>query len=92
MSSLFSYFCHPIKMVVVAQLVRASDCDSEGRGFEPPRLPQKDKTATHCFCPLFFSGSLPFNIEYHLNTFLHFCNFKVPPFNNIYPGLLYCKK
>ena len=27
------------KMVVVAQLVRASDCDSEGRGFEPPRLP-----------------------------------------------------
>lgn len=28
-------------MVVVAQLVRASDCDSEGRGFEPPRLPQK---------------------------------------------------
>ncbi len=26
-------------MVVVAQLVRASDCDSEGRGFEPPRLP-----------------------------------------------------
>ena len=28
------------KTVVVAQLVRASDCDSEGRGFEPPRLPQ----------------------------------------------------
>ncbi len=28
-----------VKMVVVAQLVRASDCDSEGRGFEPPRLP-----------------------------------------------------
>ena len=27
-------------MVVVAQLVRASDCDSEGRGFEPPRLPK----------------------------------------------------
>ena len=24
-----------LKMVVVAQLVRASDCDSEGRGFEP---------------------------------------------------------
>ncbi len=29
------------KTVVVAQLVRASDCDSEGRGFEPPRLPKK---------------------------------------------------
>ena len=31
------------KMVVVAQLVRASDCDSEGRGFEPPRLPIKSR-------------------------------------------------
>ena len=31
-------------MVVVAQLVRASDCDSEGRGFEPhhpPGFPQQ---------------------------------------------------
>ena len=26
-------------MVVVAQLVRASDCDSEGRGFESPQPP-----------------------------------------------------
>ena len=31
-------------MVVVAQLVRASDCDSEGRGFEPPRLPPKSRS------------------------------------------------
>lgn len=28
-------------MVVVAQLVRASDCDSEGRGFEPHHPPKK---------------------------------------------------
>ena len=34
------------KMVVVAQLVRASDCDSEGRGFEPPRLPTLKKSCT----------------------------------------------
>ena len=27
-------------MVVVAQLVRASDCDSEGRRFDPDRSPQ----------------------------------------------------
>ena len=34
-----SYLCIAIsKTVVVAQLVRASDCGSEGRGFEP-RLP-----------------------------------------------------
>ena len=32
------YFCNP-KMVAIAQLVRASDCDSEGRGFEPHWLP-----------------------------------------------------
>lgn len=29
-------------MVVVAQLVRASDCGSEGRGFDP-HLPPKNK-------------------------------------------------
>ena len=28
-------------MVSVAQLVRASDCGSEGRGFEPHYSPQK---------------------------------------------------
>jgi hypothetical protein len=28
-------------MVAIAQLVRASDCGSEGRGFEPHWLPQK---------------------------------------------------
>ena len=33
---------HPkINMVVVAQLVRASDCGSEGRGFETRLSPQK---------------------------------------------------
>ena len=39
---IFVTFALLLKTVVVAQLVRASDCDSEGRGFEPPRLPQKD--------------------------------------------------
>ena len=28
-------------MVAIAQLVRASDCGSEGRGFEPHWLPKK---------------------------------------------------
>ena len=36
---IFFIFALAFKTVVVAQLVRASDCDSEGRGFEPPRLP-----------------------------------------------------
>ena len=29
-----------LQTVVVAQLVRASDCDSEGRGFEPHHPPK----------------------------------------------------
>ncbi len=29
--------------MVVAQLVRASDCDSEGRGFEPHHPPKKSR-------------------------------------------------
>ena len=32
-------FSFALQMVVVAQLVRASDCGSEGRGFEPPLPP-----------------------------------------------------
>ena len=34
---IFIYFCTRFEqyMVVIAQLVRASDCGSEGRGFEP---------------------------------------------------------
>ncbi len=43
-SFVFLYFCTPSrkengKMEVVAQLVRASDCGSEGRGFESPQSP-----------------------------------------------------
>ena len=31
------------KMVIVAQLVRASDCGSEGRGFEPRLSPNEKR-------------------------------------------------
>ena len=44
----FFIFAVPFQTVVVAQLVRASDCDSEGRGFEPPRLPQIKFLPTLC--------------------------------------------
>ena len=40
----FIYLCRP-KMVVIAQLVRASDCGSEGRGFEP-HWPPKNPDAS----------------------------------------------
>ncbi len=35
-------------MVVVAQLVRASDCGSEGRGFETHHPPKKKRTEFQC--------------------------------------------
>jgi hypothetical protein len=41
-------------MVAVAQLVRASDCDSEGRGFEPLQLPK----ALRNFGELFYSKNI----------------------------------
>ena len=45
------------KMVVVAQLVRASDCDSEGRGFEPPRLPiKKDNALLNCIVLFYYTA------------------------------------
>lgn len=56
------YICIPIRhridMVDVAQLVRASDCGSEGRGFEP-HLPPLEKPCMRnaglfCVCPAFF--------------------------------------
>ena len=35
------YINFALQLVVVAQLVRASDCGSEGRGFEPHHPPRK---------------------------------------------------
>ena len=35
-----NYFCAPNLMVIVAQLVRAPDCGSGGRGFESRLSPQ----------------------------------------------------
>ena len=45
----FLLFLPPLITVAIAQLVRASDCDSEGRGFEPHWLPR------FRFCDRFFS-------------------------------------
>lgn len=53
-----SYLCTPIlttlygllnTMVGIAQSVRASDCDSEGRGFEPHYLPQLKASPKEAF-------------------------------------------
>ena len=41
-------------MVVVAQLVRASDCGSEGRGFEPHLPPEGTEGNRIDSFPLFF--------------------------------------
>ncbi len=50
--SCFSLFLPPVKTVAIAQLVRASDCDSEGRGFEPHWLPKTRKSSGFFYaCP-----------------------------------------
>lgn len=39
---LLSYICLPEKQTeIIAQLVRASDCGSEGRGFDPHLSPKR---------------------------------------------------
>jgi hypothetical protein len=50
-------------MVVVAQLVRASDCDSEGRRFEPGHPP---KTPVNLNSGVFFIADIP-----HLSGLFH---------------------
>ena len=37
---IYFYFCSLKNTVIVAQLVRASDCGSEGRGFETHHSPK----------------------------------------------------
>ena len=49
-------------MVDVAQLVRASDCDSEGRGFESPYPPLK-KPSRNQFSARFFLLGHPPQVE-----------------------------
>ena len=52
-------FFSKLNMVDIAQLVSASDCGSEGRGFESHYPPQKQKTKAFAlvFCFLGISGS-----------------------------------
>src|SRR5580704_221224 len=56
------------KTVVVAQLVRASDCGSEGRGFEPHHPPEKLRNkADSCRFGAFFIAGRPlrrFSVAY----------------------------
>ena len=57
---------HRIKMVVVAQLVRAMDCGSIGRGFEPRLPPQKTfGNSRRFFCFLIFVNHKPTTDESH---------------------------
>ena len=39
-----AYICTRNQMVIVAQLVRASDCGSEGRGFETHHSPLNNES------------------------------------------------
>ena len=50
-------------MVGIAQLVRASDCGSEGRGFEPHWLPEARTWSGLFFSPYSFYGGSSGNIR-----------------------------
>ncbi|CDN74756.1 hypothetical protein E27107_200094 [Elizabethkingia anophelis] len=53
------YLCtHKTKTVVVAQLVRASDCGSEGRGFETHHPP---KVKAVIYDGFFYAQKYPFS-------------------------------
>ena len=64
----FMYFCRPPgnigKTVAVAQLVRASDCDSEGRGFEPHQLPPRGQSRKILFLSFFILAESHAHIVY----------------------------
>ncbi len=60
----FLYFCFS-QMVAIAQLVRALDCGSKGRGFEPHWLPQK--TPSHFGGKEFFFYTPSRKQNYKLN-------------------------
>ena len=47
-------------MVIVAQLVRASDCGSEGRRFEPGQSPKKPETMFRAFLSPFLAVPVTF--------------------------------
>ena len=58
-------------MVIVAQLVRASDCGSEGRGFETRLSPFKLESPEFSGLFLFMKGrGLRFYFNYFINTIL----------------------
>ena len=65
------YLCTRKITVVIAQLVRASDCGSEGRGFEPRFPPWKENNGNRFSLFLFFVISINSNsYSYHIyNSF-----------------------
>ena len=66
------------KTVVVAQLVRASDCDSEGRGFEPHHPPTYSRlSAGFCFYIITIILTLKPSILLQKPLLIQTSNFKV---------------
>ena len=64
--------------MVVAQLVRASDCDSEGRGFEPHHPPTKSRlSAGFYFYIITINPTLKPSILLQKPLLIQTSNFKV---------------
>ena len=71
------YLCTTLKMVVVAQLVRASDCGSEGRRFESG-LPPKPRTSGVFYFVLFHHQNCYSLAVRSLLQLFFFTNFQFP--------------
>jgi hypothetical protein len=67
-------FLRSLKLVVIAQLVRASDCGSEGRGFEPHWPPFRDSAMQGLFVARSARSSNPLV----LNAQYPMLNFRLP--------------
>ena len=57
-----AYICTRNQMVIVAQLVRASDCGSEGRGFETHHSPLNNESLCDIKHRLFYWVQHRYNI------------------------------
>ena len=63
---IYTFAPEMIEMVVLAQLVRASDCGSEGRGFEPHIPPQRENLIKIRLRAYFFMSTLHKNLPHYI--------------------------
>ncbi len=94
-SPYFCFICRLLYMVDVAQLVRALDCGSRGRGFEPrlpPHLLPSLLGAPHQFLPPFVAPVREFIVRFWSYVYILLCTMaKARPTIVPQPRLVACR-